>query len=127
MADLSNPSHMMAYEDFRTEYSKEFDRAVENMLLSCFRQTGQGIIKIKELQQPSTIDILKEMQSSGNLSDALSVFVNLRLKVLIDKEDSSDSIRFNLESVIKPIMILLILAKNCLIVMLSVKKQVGRL
>jgi hypothetical protein len=67
------------------------------------------------------------MQSSGNLSDALSVFVNFRLKVLIDKEDSSHSIRVNLESVIKPIMILLILAKNCLIVMLSIKKQVGRL
>jgi hypothetical protein len=83
---------MMAYEDFRTEYSKEFDRAVENLFLSCFCQTDQGIIKIKELQQPSTIDILKEMQSSGNLSDALSVFVNFRLKVLMDKEDSSDSI-----------------------------------
>jgi hypothetical protein len=103
MADLSNPSRMMAYEDFRTEYIKEFDRAVENLLLSCFRQTGQGIIKIKELQQPSTIDILKEMQSSGNLSDALSVFVNFRLKVLIDKVDSSDPILVNLESVIKPI------------------------
>jgi hypothetical protein len=41
------------------------------------------------------------MQSSGNLSDALSVFVNFRLKVLIDKEDSSDSIRVNIESAIK--------------------------
>jgi hypothetical protein len=37
MADLSNPSHMMAYEDFRTEYNKQFDLAVENLLLSCFR------------------------------------------------------------------------------------------
>ena len=101
MADLSNPSHMMANEEFRMEYSKEFDLAVENLLLSCFRQTDQGIIKIKELQQPSTIDILKEMQSSGNLSDALSGFVNFRLKSLIDKEDRSDSILVNPESVIK--------------------------
>jgi hypothetical protein len=55
MADLSNPSHMMAYEDFHTEYSKEFHLAVENLLLSYFRQTNQGVIKIKEVQQPPTI------------------------------------------------------------------------
>jgi hypothetical protein len=67
------------------------------------------------------------MQSSGNLPDALSVFVNFRLKVLIDKEDSSDSIPVNLESVIKPIDDITNLAKNCLIVMLLVKKQVCRL
>jgi hypothetical protein len=50
MADLSNFSNMMLYEEFRMEYNKEFDPTVENLLLSCSCQTDQGIIKIKELQ-----------------------------------------------------------------------------
>jgi hypothetical protein len=33
MADLSNPRHMMVYEEFHTEYSMEFDLVVENLLL----------------------------------------------------------------------------------------------
>jgi hypothetical protein len=54
--------------------------------------------------------------------------VNFHLKVLIDKEDNSDSIPVNLESVIKPIDdITNHCKKNCLIVMLLVKKQVSRL
>jgi hypothetical protein len=49
------------------------------------------------------------MQSSGNLSDVLSGIVNFRLKSLIHKEDSSDSIPVNLELFIKnQLMILLI-------------------
>jgi hypothetical protein len=40
---------MMVYEEFHTKYSMEFDLAVENLLLWCFHQTDQGIIKIKEL------------------------------------------------------------------------------
>ena len=125
MTDLSNPSHMMANEEFRMEYSKEFDLAVENLLLSCFRQT---IIKIKELQQPSTIDILKEMQSSGNLSDALSTFVNFRLKSLINKEDSSDLIPINQKSVSqKPANVMIDPCKNLPNCDLLVKEQVGRL
>jgi hypothetical protein len=40
----------------------------------------QGVIQIKEWEPPSTIDTLKEMQSSGNLSDELSEFVNYYLK-----------------------------------------------
>ena len=50
--------------------------------------TEQGVHKIKELQLPSTIDILMEMQSSSNLSDVLSDFI----KNIIDEEDSSISI-----------------------------------
>ena len=53
--------------------------------MSCFRTIEHGVVKIKELQPPSTIDVLMEMQSSGTLSDVLSSFV----KCLIDKEDSS--------------------------------------
>jgi len=45
----------------------------------------QGAVRVKEWLKPSDIDILKEMQSSGTLSDVLSDFV----KYLIDKEDSS--------------------------------------
>ena len=47
------------------------------MLLSCY--------KIKEWTPPSTIDLLKEVQSSGTLSDALSELI----QYLIDQEDSS--------------------------------------
>ena len=45
----------------------------------------QGVIKIKEWKPPSTIDLLKEVQSSDTLSNALSDFV----QYLIDQEDSS--------------------------------------
>jgi hypothetical protein len=73
----------------------------KKLFMSCFRKTGQGVIRIKEWQSPSTIDTLKEMQSSGDLSDELSEFVNYYLKSLIDKEDSSGWILVNLESVVK--------------------------
>ena len=53
--------------------------------MSCFRKIEQGVVKIKELQTPSIIDILMEMQSSGTLSDALSNYV----EYLIDKENSA--------------------------------------
>ena len=85
MADPSNPSNMTSYEELRKEYRREFDKAIEGLLLSCFRKTKQGVVKIKELQTPSTIDILMEMQSSGTLSDTLSNYV----EYLIDKENSA--------------------------------------
>jgi hypothetical protein len=85
MADPSNPSNMMSYEELRKEYIREFDKAIEGLFLSCFHKTEQGVVKIKELQTPSIIDILMEMQSSGILSDALSNYV----KYLIDKENSA--------------------------------------
>ena len=85
MADLSNPSNPTSYEELLEEYQWEYDKAVEGLLLSYFRITEQGVVKIKELQPPSTIDVLMEMQSSGILSNVLSDFV----KYLIDKEDSS--------------------------------------
>ena len=85
MVDLSNPSNPTSSEKLIEEYSREYDRAVECLLLSCFRITEQRVVKIKELQPPSKIDVLMEMQSSGTLSDVLSDFV----KHLIHKEDSS--------------------------------------
>ena len=85
MVDPLTPSNMTFYEELRKEYRREFDKAIECLLLSCFRKTEQGVIKIKELQTPSTIDILMEMQSSGTLSDALSNYV----EYLIDKENSA--------------------------------------
>jgi len=88
MADLSNPSNPASSEELLEEYRREYDKAVEGLLLSCFRITEHGVVKIKELQTPSTIDVLMEMQSSGTLSDILSGFV----KHLIDKKDSSVAI-----------------------------------
>jgi len=88
MANLSNPSNPASSEELLEEYRREYDKVVEGLLLSCFRITEHGVVKIKELQAPSTIDVLMEMQSSGTLSDVLSGFV----KHLIDKEDSSVAI-----------------------------------
>jgi hypothetical protein len=122
MADLSKPSINLS-----EEYLRERDLAEKRLFLSCFCKTKQGVLEIKEWQPASTIDTLKEMQSSGNLSNNLSDFVSYYLKSLINKEDSSDSIRVNLESVIKPIDDIINPCKKCLIVMLSVKKQVSRL
>ena len=85
MADPSNPSNMTSHEELLEEYRRVFDQADERLLLSCFGNTRQGVIKIKEWQPPSTIDLLKEVQSSGTLSDALSELV----QYLIDQEDSS--------------------------------------
>ena len=85
MADPSNPSNMTSYEELRKEYRRESDKAIEGLLLSCFRKTKQGVVKIKELQTPSTIDILMEMQSLGTLSDTLSNYV----EYLIDEENSA--------------------------------------
>ena len=82
MVDLSNPRNA---KELLEEYRREYDRAIESLLLSCFQTTEQGVVKIKELQAPSTIDVLMEMQSLGTLSDILFGFVNH----LIDKEDSS--------------------------------------
>ena len=55
------------------------------MRLSCYYKTEGGVIKIKKWTPPSTIDLLKEVQSSDTLSDALSELV----QYLIDQEDSS--------------------------------------
>jgi hypothetical protein len=41
------------------------------------------------------------MQSSGNLSDELFEFLNYYIKSLSDKEDNSESILVNLESVVE--------------------------
>lgn len=89
MADLSNPSNPASSEELLEEYRREYDRAIEDLFLSYFRIREQGVMKIKELQPPSKIDVLMEMQSSGTLSDVLSGFV----KHLIDKEDSSHVIQ----------------------------------
>jgi hypothetical protein len=86
---------------FCEEYTRERCLADKRLFLSCFRKMEQGVIWIMEWQPPSTIDTLKEMQSSGNLSDELSEFVNYYIKSLSDKEDSSESILVNLESVVE--------------------------
>ena len=74
-----------ANKELLQEYRRECDQVDERLLLSCYHKTEQGVIKIKELQTPSTIDILMEMQSSGTLSDTLSNYV----EYLIDKENSA--------------------------------------
>ena len=85
MTDLSNPSNMSSHEELLQKYRRECDQADERLLLSCYRKIEQGVIKIKEWKPPSAIDLLKEVQSSDTLSDALSDFV----QYLIDQEDSS--------------------------------------
>jgi len=85
MVDPSNPSNISSHEELLKEYRRECNRADERLLLSCYCKTEEGVIKIKEWTPPSTIDLLKEVQSSGTLSDALSELV----QYLIDQEDSS--------------------------------------
>ena len=83
-ADSSNCSNMVPHEEssdeLLEEYMQESLAAVERLYLSCFILTKQGAVRVKEWLKSSDIDILKEMQSSGTLSD----FV----KNSIDKEDS---------------------------------------
>jgi hypothetical protein len=76
MADLSDLSVKLC-----EEYTREYCLADKRLFLSCFRKTEQGVIRIKEWQAPSTIDSLKEMQSSGNLFDEISEFENYILNL----------------------------------------------
>ena len=85
MADPSNPSNISSHEELLQEYRRECNQADERLLLSCYHKTEQGVIKIKEWKPPSMIDLLKEVQSSNTLSDALSDFV----QYLIDQDASS--------------------------------------
>ena len=98
IADPSNPSNMTSHEELLEEYRRVFDRVDERLLLSCFGNTGQGGIKIKEWQPPSTIDLLKEMKSSGTLSDLLSELVNY----LINKKGNEDLGSVSDASIINP-------------------------
>ena len=66
------------------EYKCEAHRVTTELFLSCYHQTDQGVIKIKEWQTMSHIEILKEIQSSGTISVRLSSFVQF----LIDEVDS---------------------------------------
>ena len=75
MADPSNPSNISSHEELLQEYRRECDQADERLLLSNYRKTEQVDIKIKEWKPPSMIDLLKEVQSSKTLSDALSNLV----------------------------------------------------
>ena len=85
MADLSNPSKMVACDKLLEEYKQEYDGAVKRLFLSRCHTIEQGVKKIKECQIPSTIEILMEMRSSGTLSNVISSVV----KDLIDQIDSS--------------------------------------
>jgi hypothetical protein len=96
MADLSGLSVKLC-----EEYLIERDLAEKRLFLSYYCKTKQGVVEIKEWQTPSTVDALKEMQSLGNLSNDLSDFVSYYLKCLINKEDCSESILVNLESVVE--------------------------
>ena len=100
MTDFSNPSNISSHEELLQEYRRECNQVDERLLLSCYHKTEQGVIKIKEWKPPSMIDLLKEVQSSDTLSDALSDFV----QYLIDQEASSILVPVIQESVIeKPI------------------------
>ena len=81
MADPSNPSNISSHKELLQEYRRECDQADERLLLSYYRKIEQGVIKIKEWKPPSTIDLLKEVQSSNTLSDALSDFVQYLIDV----------------------------------------------
>jgi hypothetical protein len=96
MVDISKPSINLS-----EEYLRECELADKRLFLSCCCKTKEAVIEIKEWQPPSTIDALKEMQSSGNLSNDLSDFASFYLRCLIDKADSSESILVNLESVVE--------------------------
>ena len=97
MTDFSNPSNISSHEELLQEYRRECNQADERLLLSCYHKTEQGVIKIKEWKPPSMIDLLKEVQSSDTLSDALSDFV----QYLIDQEASSILVPVIQESVIE--------------------------
>ena len=73
LTDLSNPSNMTSHDKLLEEYRREYNRVVRSLLLPY--ATAQDVVKIKEWELPSTIDILMEMQSLGTLSDALSDLV----------------------------------------------------
>ena len=75
MTDFSNPSNISSHEELLQEYRRECDQADERLLLSYYRKTAQGIIKIKEWKPPSMMDLLKEVQSLDTLSNALSDLV----------------------------------------------------
>ena len=119
MADPSNPSNISSHEELFQEYRRECNQADERLLLSCYHKTEQGVIKIKEWKPPSMIDLLKEVQSSDTLSDALSDFV----QYLIDQEISSIPVPIIQKSLKCR---LIIFAKICQLVMLLVKIQFGR-
>ena len=97
MTGLSNPNNISSHEELLQEYQRECDQADERLLLSCYCKTEQGVIKIKEWKPPSTIDLLKEVQFSDTLSDALSNLV----QYLIDREDSSISVPIIQKSVVE--------------------------
>jgi hypothetical protein len=71
----------MVFEQLTNEQDEEFERehkkAVEKVVLSCYRKTDQGIVQIKEL--PPYDNILKEMQSWGTLSVHVLNYVTLML------------------------------------------------
>ena len=86
MVDFSNSSNMTSHDKLLEEYRREYNRVVRSLLLPY--TTAQDVVKIKEWELPSTIDILMEMQSLKTLSDVLSSIV----KNLIDEEDSLISV-----------------------------------
>ena len=119
MIDSSNSSNISSHEKLLQEYRRECDKEDERLLLSIYRKTEQGVIKIKEWKPPSTIDLLKEVQSSDTLSDVHSDLV----QYLIDQENSSIPIPVIQKSAIEKLATNL--AKLCL--MLLIMMKFGRL
>jgi len=93
--------HEDEFERACEEYKQEAQRICKESLKSCYMQTEQGMVKIKEWQPPLTIAILKEIESSGTKSTRLSYFVSDYLKSFMDEEDSVDSISVVQKSVIE--------------------------
>ena len=71
MADPSNSSNIRHMRN----YLRSIGENVIGQMKDCFYpvtvKPKKGLIKIKEWKPPSTIELLKEVQSSGTLSDAL--------------------------------------------------------
>jgi hypothetical protein len=71
----------MLFERLTDEQDEEFEhehkKAVEKVILSCYRKTEQGVVQIKDA--PPYDDNLKEMQSSGTLSIIVLNYITLML------------------------------------------------
>jgi hypothetical protein len=84
----------MVFEQLTNEQDEEFEhehmKAVEKVVLSCYRKTDQGVVQIKELAPYD--DILKEMQSSSMLSIPVLNYVTLMLAFVksVHRKDNVD-------------------------------------
>jgi hypothetical protein len=86
----------MVFEQLTNEQDEEFEhehehmKAVEKVVLSCYRKTDQVVVQIKELAPYD--DILKEMQASSMLSIPVLNYVTLMLAFVksVHRKDNVD-------------------------------------